>query len=113
MAEICCVKENQEEDVEKIRLPTRPEVDLHDHEDPTDNEDDGCKTPTSSDHRIPAAKYTLCPPAPRKPEPNRSTGTKRKSTPVNVVNRIPIDLSREIEMFFDDLDRRIKKSRKQ
>lgn len=114
MAEICCVKEIQEEDVEKIRLSTRPEIDLMtDHEDPTVNEDDGCKTPTSSDHKIPAAKYTLCPPAPRKPEPNRFSGTKRKSTPVNAGNRIPIDLSREIEMFLEDLDRRIKKSRKQ
>ncbi|VVB12945.1 unnamed protein product [Arabis nemorensis] len=108
MAEICCVKEIQEEDVEKIRISTRP-----DQEDPTVNEEDGCKTPTSSDHKIPAAKYTLCPPAPRKPKPNRVSGTKRKLTPVNVVNRIPIDLSREIERFFEDLDRRIKKSRKQ
>lgn len=114
MAEICCVKEIQEEeDVEKIRFPTRPEVVLPDHEDPTVNDEDGCKTPTSSDHKIPEVKYTLCPPAPRKPKPNRSSGTKRKLTPVNVVNRIPIDLSREIEMFFEDLDRRIKKSRKQ
>ncbi|CAA0400196.1 Cyclin-dependent protein kinase inhibitor SMR3 [Arabidopsis thaliana] len=115
MAEICCVKEIQEEDVEKIRLPTRPELDIpdRDHEDPTVNEEEGCKTPTSSDHKIPEVKYTLCPPAPRKPKPNRSSGTKRKLTPVNVVNRIPIDLSREIEMFFEDLDRRIKKSRKQ
>lgn len=114
MAEICCAKEIQEEeDVEKIRFPTRPEVVLPDHEDPTVNDEDGCKTPTSSDHKIPEVKYTLCPPAPRKPKPNRSSGTKRKSTPVNVVNPIPIDLSREIEMFFEDLDRRIKKSRKQ
>ncbi|KAG2262379.1 hypothetical protein Bca52824_069458 [Brassica carinata] len=95
MADICCVKEIQEEDVDKIRLPTRPDqLDLPDHEDPTVNNDDGCKTPTSSAHKIPATKYT-------------------KMTPVNVVNRVPIDLSREIEMFFEDLDRRIKKSRKQ
>ncbi|CAF1792815.1 hypothetical protein F2Q70_00006876 [Brassica cretica] len=108
MADICCVKEIQEEDVDKIRLPTRPDqLILPDHEDPTVNNEDGCKTPTSSAHKIPAAKYTLCPPAPRKPRP------KRKVTPVNVVNRVPIDLSREIEMFFEDLDRRIKKSRKQ
>ncbi|XP_023637182.1 cyclin-dependent protein kinase inhibitor SMR3 [Capsella rubella] len=110
MAEICCVKEIQEEeDVGKIR----PELDLPDHEDPTVSDEDGCKTPTSSDHKIPEVTYTLCPPAPRKPKPNRSSGAKRKLTPVNVVNRIPIDLSREIEMFFEDLDRRIKKSRKQ
>ncbi|KFK24744.1 hypothetical protein AALP_AA8G018800 [Arabis alpina] len=111
MAEIFCVKKIQEEeDIDKkIRISTRPE-----QEDPTVNEEDGCKTPTSSDHKIPVAKYTLCPPAPRKPKPNRfSSGTKRKLTPVNVVNRIPIDLSREIERFFEDLDRRIKKSRKQ
>ncbi|CAH8379522.1 unnamed protein product [Eruca vesicaria subsp. sativa] len=107
MADICCVKEIQEEDVDNIHLPIQLELDLPDHEDPTVNNDDGCKTPTSSAHKIPAVKYTLCPPAPRKP------GPKRKVTPVNAVNRVPIDLSREMEMFFEDLDRRIKKSRKQ
>ncbi|CAN8257364.1 unnamed protein product [Cochlearia groenlandica] len=112
MAESCCLKEIQEEEEDLNKI--RPELNLPDKEDQTVNnyeeEEDGCKTPTSSDHKIPAAKYTLCPPAPRKPKPNRFTGTKRKSTPVN---RIPTDLSREIEMFFEDMDRRIKKSRKQ
>ncbi|XP_013740090.2 cyclin-dependent protein kinase inhibitor SMR3-like [Brassica napus] len=110
MAEISCVKEIQEEDVDKNRLLTRPELDVTDHKEQTVNEEDGCKTPTSSPHKIPAA---LCPPAPRKPKPNRSSGMKRKLTSVHVVNRIPIDLSPEIEMFFEELDRRIKKSRKQ
>ncbi|CAH8318859.1 unnamed protein product [Eruca vesicaria subsp. sativa] len=111
MAEISCVKEIQEEDVDKNRyLPTQPQLDLPDHEEQTVNEEDGCKTPTSSAHKIPAA---LCPPAPRKPKPNRSSGMKRKLTPVNAVNRIPIDLSREIEMFFEELNRRSKKSRRQ
>ncbi|KAF8048459.1 hypothetical protein N665_2507s0008 [Sinapis alba] len=110
MAEMSCVKEIQEEDVDNNRLTTRPELDVADHKEQTANEEDGCKTPTSSAHKIPMA---LCPPAPRKPKPNRYTGVKRKLTPGNVVNRIPIDLNREIEMFFEVLDRRIKKSRKQ
>lgn len=109
MAETSCVKEIQEEDVDKNWLPTLPELDVPDHKERTVNEEDGCKTPTSSAHKIPEA---LCPPAPMKPKSNRSSGMKRKLTPVNVVNRIPIDLSREIEMFFEELNRRIKKSRK-
>ncbi|KAG2242487.1 hypothetical protein Bca4012_016010 [Brassica carinata] len=107
MAEIGCVKEIQEEDVEKIRLPTQPELGLPDHEEQKGHEENGCKTPTSSPHKIPEA---LCPPAPKKPKSNRSSGMKRKLTPVNVVNRIPIDLNREIEMFFEELDRRISRS---
>ncbi|XP_010558321.1 PREDICTED: cyclin-dependent protein kinase inhibitor SMR3-like [Tarenaya hassleriana] len=109
MAELCCVKE-MEDDVE-TRLPTRPGLEIPaDQEDPAvqnDRGNGGCKTPTSSGHKIPAMRK--CPPAPRKPKPNRPV--KRKLTSEKG-NRVPIDLSREIELFFEDMDRRIKKSRR-
>lgn len=72
-------------------------------------EDDGFKTPTSLDHKIPVV--LKCPPAPRKLKPKAVT-TKRKAAG----QRIPLDLSNEIESLFPstlqvDLSGKIKKIR--
>jgi hypothetical protein len=74
-----------------------------------EEEDDGFKTPTSLDHKIPAIKQ--CPPAPRKPKPSM----KRKVLQ-NVRTCLQLDLSKEVEPLFppsllSDLDCKIKKAR--
>lgn len=60
------------------------------------DEDDGFRTPTSLDHRIPEAKQ--CPPAPRKPKPS----LKRKASLCNssCSRRHPLELSKEVEILF-------------
>ncbi|CAA2980133.1 Hypothetical predicted protein [Olea europaea subsp. europaea] len=72
--------------------------------------DEGFKTPTSSDHKIPVVKQ--CPAAPRK---TRSS-TKRKSSPSRIRRRLQLDVSAEIESRFpprprDDNEHKIKKAR--
>lgn len=59
-------------------------------------EDDGFRTPTSLEQKIPEAKQ--CPPAPRKPKPSM----KRKATQNSCSCRHPLDLSKEvaIELLF-------------
>ena len=90
----------REEDLEKkislpagasleIRIPSRKDVEVEGDDNPND---DGFKTPTSSDHRIPV--ILQCPPAPRKPKPVPSK--KRKACR----SRIVLDLSIEIESLF-------------
>ncbi|KAG6631491.1 cyclin-dependent protein kinase inhibitor SMR12-like [Carya illinoinensis] len=74
-----------------------------------EEEDDGFKTPTSLDHKIPVVLQ--CPPAPKKLKPKAVT-TKRKAAR----RRIPLDLSNEIESLFPstlqvDLSGTIKKIR--
>ncbi|XP_040990858.1 cyclin-dependent protein kinase inhibitor SMR10-like isoform X1 [Juglans microcarpa x Juglans regia] len=59
-----------------------------------EEEDDGFKTPTSLDHKIPV--FLQCPPAPRKLKPKAVVTTKRKAAR----RRIPLDLSNEIELLF-------------
>ncbi|XP_010553042.1 PREDICTED: cyclin-dependent protein kinase inhibitor SMR3 [Tarenaya hassleriana] len=111
MVELCCVKEIKDE--VEIRLTIRPELDLAAGQEcpaiQNGGDDDGCMTPTSSAHKIPAVKR--CPPPPRKPRRNRSV--KREFTSSEKLNRIPVTLSREIELFLENLDRRIKKSRRE
>ncbi|KAF5751464.1 hypothetical protein HS088_TW02G00478 [Tripterygium wilfordii] len=60
--------------------------------DDIDDQNDGFRTPTSSDHKIPVVLQ--CPPAPRKP---RSLPSKRKSSCQRV---LVLDLSKEIESLF-------------
>ncbi|KAG4152421.1 hypothetical protein ERO13_D04G121000v2 [Gossypium hirsutum] len=72
-----------------------------------DDDDDGFKTPTSMDHKIPEKKQ--CPPAPRKPKAN-----KRKASPSASI----CSVSEEVESWFaaslvDDLHRKMKKARTQ
>ncbi|XP_022765817.1 uncharacterized protein LOC111310620 [Durio zibethinus] len=64
----------------------------------TDDDDDGFKTPTSLDHKIPVIKQ--CPPAPRKPKPLPSN--KRKASPsssnsARTRRNLQLDFSQEVE----------------
>nr|POE54100.1 cyclin-dependent protein kinase inhibitor smr3 [Quercus suber] len=86
-----------------VKVPSLGE--LRDVED----DDDGFRTPTSLDHKIPES--LRCPPAPRKPKPIPST--KRKAGR----RRIMLDLSNEIDSLFPpallvDLRVKIKKIRR-
>ncbi|KAF9675340.1 hypothetical protein SADUNF_Sadunf09G0022000 [Salix dunnii] len=103
-------EEKQEDDCEislpnlKIKLPSVEEAfQIED-----DKDDDGFKTPTSLDRKIPVVYQ--CPPAPRKPKSLPST--KRKSPQWRVL----LDLSNEIESLFPpapagDLGGKLKKVR--
>ncbi|XVF20061.1 hypothetical protein REPUB_Repub11eG0165700 [Reevesia pubescens] len=112
-------KEEEEEDKCKLlmaaplelKLPCSGEFKVHenggDHED--ENINDGFKTPTSLDSKIPV--MLKCPPAPRKPKP-LPISTKRKA----FGRRIILDLTKEIESLFPpallaDLGNKIKKVR--
>lgn len=88
----------------KIQLPSLAEFKVE------EDSDEGFKTPTSSDHKIPVVLQ--CPPAPRKPKSRPLT--KRKVSPRRVLH----DLSNEIEAMFPpallaDLGNKIKKVRKE
>ncbi|OAY37816.1 cyclin-dependent protein kinase inhibitor SMR10 [Manihot esculenta] len=90
----------------KIKLPSLGEFKLEEDVD----EDDGFKTPTSLDNKIPVV--LPCPPAPRKPKSLPSN--KRKSHR----RRVLLDLSNEIESLFPpalraDLGGKIKKIRQE
>lgn len=81
------------------------------------DDDEGFKTPTSSDHQIPVVAQ--CPPAPRKPRPKPDPpAMKRKLSPSRTRRALFRDLSDEVESMFplqiqddDDVDRKIKKAR--
>ncbi|KAL3530743.1 hypothetical protein ACH5RR_010065 [Cinchona calisaya] len=78
----------------KVKLPEEKE-----------EEEEGCTTPTSVDHKIPQ----VCPPAPRKPKAVPSTNFKSSSR-----RRVLLDLSNEIESLFRpallaDIGKKIKK----
>ncbi|XP_073136016.1 uncharacterized protein [Henckelia pumila] len=63
-----------------------------------EEENDGFRTPTSSDHKIPAA--TQCPPAPRKTRPQQS-GVKRKASPSRARRNLQLDAAAdEVESIF-------------
>ncbi|KAG6643172.1 uncharacterized protein LOC122275413 [Carya illinoinensis] len=78
-----------------------------------EEDDDGFKTPTSLDNKIPAIKQ--CPPAPR---PNKQLPMKRaKSSIVLKKTPQPLNLLEEVEALFplrivSDLHRKIKKARR-
>jgi hypothetical protein len=105
-------KEEKQEDECEISVPTLkiklPSVEAFQIEDDKDDDDDGFKTPTSLDRKIPV--IFQCPPAPRKPKSLPSA--KRKSPQ----GRVLLDLSNEIESLFPpalagDLGGKIKKVR--
>ncbi|KZV51794.1 hypothetical protein F511_11482 [Dorcoceras hygrometricum] len=63
-----------------------------------DEGDDGFRTPTSADHKIPVA--TQCPPAPRKTRPQQS-GVKRKASPSRARRSLQLDAAAdEVESIF-------------
>ncbi|XVE76360.1 hypothetical protein DITRI_Ditri12bG0166000 [Diplodiscus trichospermus] len=81
-----------------------------------DDDNDGFRTPTSLDHKIPAIKQ--CPPAPRKPKPLPSNKRKASASSSNRTrsNLHELDLSHEVESLFPmpllaDLHRKVKKAR--
>ncbi|XP_039026374.1 cyclin-dependent protein kinase inhibitor SMR10-like [Hibiscus syriacus] len=89
----------------KLKSPSSGEFNVAD-----DENDDGFKTPTSLDHRIPA--ILKCPPAPRKPKSLPIKSPKRKA----FRRRILLDLTKEMESLFPpallaDLGNKIKKVR--
>ncbi|OWM70262.1 uncharacterized protein LOC116194141 [Punica granatum] len=57
--------------------------------------DEGCRTPTSSEHRI--APALTCPPAPRKP---RRTATRKRARPSEAEELLRKVSQEEIEAFF-------------
>ncbi|GAV57918.1 hypothetical protein CFOL_v3_01454 [Cephalotus follicularis] len=90
-------KQKQEEEEEKCEIPSKEETKVEDEDD-----NDGFKTPTSLDQRIPAVPKT-CPPAPRK-RPSKRKDLQRR--------RIFLDLPDEIDSSFpQDLDGMVKKVR--
>ncbi|KAL6520969.1 hypothetical protein OROGR_017538 [Orobanche gracilis] len=76
------------------------------------DDEDEFKTPTSSEHRIPA--ITECPPAPKRPHPSN---WKRRKCPTSR-RRLALDSSEEVESLFrqvadiDDEEPRNKKARR-
>ncbi|XVE96869.1 hypothetical protein REPUB_Repub02eG0260700 [Reevesia pubescens] len=76
----------------------------------TDDDDEGFKTPTSLDHKIPVIKE--CPPAPRKPKSNQRTASPSCSSRIR--RNLQLDFSQELdslfpEPFLADLHRKVVK----
>ncbi|XP_021278755.1 cyclin-dependent protein kinase inhibitor SMR3-like [Herrania umbratica] len=103
----------------KSKLPSLGEFNVHEdgevhekgavHENGDEENNDGFKTPTSLDHKIPS--LLKCPPAPRRP--GYLQAPKRKD---NIPQTILLDLTKEIEALFPpaflaDLGKKIKKAR--
>ncbi|OVA18350.1 hypothetical protein BVC80_1835g789 [Macleaya cordata] len=84
-----------------------------------DEDDDGFRTPTSLDKKIPVIPVLQCPPAPKKPKSRPSTKRKSSSSHHQLHRHFQIlhDYSEEIESLFPptllaDLGRKIKKARR-
>ncbi|XP_028783498.1 cyclin-dependent protein kinase inhibitor SMR3 [Neltuma alba] len=121
-AESC---ENREESKEQIKLKKKQqEKEKEEDDDHVDDDNDGFRTPTSLDHRIPEAKQ--CPAPPRKPKPSlkrkaASDTTSFTSSSSSSCRRNPLDLSREVELLLfqtqrnplSDSHQNPKKSRRQ
>ncbi|KAF9599320.1 hypothetical protein IFM89_036618 [Coptis chinensis] len=97
-----CIKDDDFFLKKELKMPSLGELNV-------DENDDGFRTPTTLEHKIPVIQN--CPPAPKKPKslPSR----KRKGSPNH--HRIRVDLSEEIEVsfspvFLDDLGRKMKKA---
>ncbi|XP_059647029.1 cyclin-dependent protein kinase inhibitor SMR14 [Cornus florida] len=94
----------------ELKTPSLGELDATVDEDDHNN---GFRTPTSLDHKIPV--ITQCPPAPRKIRTFTSSA-KRKMLP-RLRRNLQLDLSKEVESMFppivqDDIGRKIKKARR-
>ncbi|KAA8516435.1 hypothetical protein F0562_016728 [Nyssa sinensis] len=93
------------ESSKELKTPLLSEIEVAD-------DDDGFRTPTSSDHKIPI--ITQCPPAPNKlrPQPSRKRKLSQKLS-----RNIQLDLSKEVESMFpptlqDYIGSKIKKARR-
>jgi hypothetical protein len=83
--ERCCEVKTPDEECER---PSLGEVKV------IEEEDDGFKTPTSLDHKIPVIKQ--CPPAPKKPKPQM----KRRIAAYKVRRNLRLEVSEEVESLF-------------
>ncbi|KAM7468086.1 hypothetical protein LguiB_015648 [Lonicera macranthoides] len=96
-----------EESISPVLSETEPEV---------ADDNDGFRTPTSLDHKIPVTKQ--CPPAPRKKREKHFSSRKRKLETPRSGRNLQLDLTDEIESLFppsvkENLGRRIKKARRE
>lgn len=82
----------------KLKIPSVQEFRVKEDDKDDDNKDnnDGFKTPTSSDQKIPATLH--CPPAPRKPKSLPLSSMKRKAHGRH--RQVLLDMSNEIESLF-------------
>ena len=86
--ERCCEVKTPDEECE------RPSLQLGEVVKVVEEDDDGFKTPTSLDHKLPVIKQ--CPPAPKKPKPPL-----KRRFPANKVRRnLPLEFSEEVESLF-------------
>ncbi|KAK9290094.1 hypothetical protein L1049_008258 [Liquidambar formosana] len=102
---------DEKEEKWELKKPSLGEFKVVDEE---DDGNDGFRTPTSLENKIPVIKQ--CPPAPRKPKPIPSTKRKVPSSGARRNLRL-LDLSKDVESLFPqpllaDIGRKIKKARK-
>ncbi|KAK6926964.1 hypothetical protein RJ641_008683 [Dillenia turbinata] len=77
----------------ELKIPPRVEFNALEEE-----EEEGIKTPTSTDHKI--QRILECPPAPRKPKPKSLQVTRRRSSANSCRRQIFLNLSNEIDSLF-------------
>ncbi|KAH6802560.1 hypothetical protein C2S51_034006 [Perilla frutescens var. frutescens] len=90
--------DHQNKPDEEIKSEDEPEPDKATASHRESEDDDGFKTPTSSDHRIPA--ITQCPPAPKKFRPPPSKLKRKAASPPASSRSIELDSSAEVESIF-------------
>lgn len=100
------ITDHDEESTRKTASSSLRELDVK-----VEDDDDGFKTPTSLDHKIPVIQQ--CPSAPRKPK----VSSKRKAAPPSsrtACRSLQFNFSEQIESMFPDLQclRKIKKARR-
>ncbi|KAK4419080.1 hypothetical protein Salat_2320800 [Sesamum alatum] len=114
--------QKKEEELEEVKNDDETEkatVSSREAEKQIAEDDDGFKTPTSSDHRIPAS--TQCPPAPKKPRPQTSKLKRKASPPPGARRSHQFDASStEVESIFRPIpdqdnieEQKIKKARRE
>ncbi|KAL0347305.1 UNVERIFIED_CONTAM: Cyclin-dependent protein kinase inhibitor SMR3 [Sesamum calycinum] len=113
--------DDQKEQLEEIKNDEETDnatVSSRESEKQIAEDDDGFKTPTSSDHRIPAT--TQCPPAPKKPRPQTSKLKRKASPPPGARRSLQFDAATEVESIFRQIpdqdnieEQKIKKARRE
>ncbi|KAK6935874.1 hypothetical protein RJ641_032904 [Dillenia turbinata] len=92
------IKQEEAAQERKIIISCHLELKIPPHDVEEEEEKDGMKTPTSSDHKI--QRILECPPAPRKPKPKSLQVTRRRSSANSCRRQILLDLSNEIDSLF-------------
>ncbi|XP_030529062.1 cyclin-dependent protein kinase inhibitor SMR3-like [Rhodamnia argentea] len=108
-------KEEEEEEEEEEECGMTSFREEHELVEEDGENNDGFRTPTSSDHKIPA--MTRCPPAPMKPKPTRkrkfSSSSSSTFSDDRCKERIDLDSSEQVESLFRPILRdEIKKARR-